>query len=409
MRILVADDDAKFLEFATETLSRRGGHEVSVVSDGVQALERAIAEQPDVLILDWLMPRLNGTQVCRLLRARAINAELYVVFVTGRGRREELIECLNAGADDLLVKPVAPDVLVARIELARQRSPSAEANVERMRRALGVAAQQRDGEFVVRSGNQSARVFFHDGRVAWAHLADGSGTFLQELAVELELGSDMVEGILADCRRKGAKFTDVVVAWGVLDRNALRERLRTWMAKKLQAIIHLPQARSLFLPQRHESSGEMSFSLEELDVSPTPVDVQEHGSEPFHSIAPPSATFSNAFVFAPEPSPAIEAILDRCMALEGVLGVVAIERTSGYCLGSRGIELNADAAWAHVRCLNTVMRIGNVQDSIVTTDDHFHLARLLPAHSETFLYAVVDARSGQLAMARLKLQQAAEH
>ena len=408
MRILVADDEPKFLEFAVETLAERGGHEVSVVSDGVQALERAMSEQPDVLILDWLMPRLNGTQVCRLLRAQAFNTDLYVVFVTGRGRREELIECLNAGADDLLVKPVPPDLLAARIELARHRSPSAEANVERMRRALAAAAQQSDGEFVVRSGSQSARVFFHGGQVAWTHLADGSGTFLQELAVELELGSDMVEGILADCRRKGARFTEVVVAWGVLDRNALREKLKAWIAKKLEAIIHLPHARSLFLPQKRESSLDMAFSLEELDVSPTPVAMREHGPEPLRSIAPPHATFSNAFVFAPEPSPAIEAILDRCMALEGVLGVVAIERTSGYCLGSRGIELNADAAWAHIRCLNTVMRIGNVQDSIVTTDEHFHLVRLLPTHSETFLYALVDAKTSQLAMARFKLQQAAE-
>jgi hypothetical protein len=135
--------------------------------------------------------------------------------------------------------------------------------------------------------------------------------------------------------------------------------------------------------------------------------MKEHGREPFHSVVPPRATWSNAFVHSPEPSPAIEAILDRCIALEGMLGVVAIERTSGYCLGSRGIELNADAAWAHIRCLNTVMRTGNVQDSIVTTDEHFHLARLLRAHTDTFLYAVVDASVGPLAMARIKLQQAA--
>jgi DNA-binding response OmpR family regulator len=407
MRILVADDDRKFLEFAESTLRARTTHEVSVVSDGVQALERAVSEQPDVLLLDWLMPRLNGTQVCRLIRAQAPHSDMYVVFVTGRGRREEWIECLNAGADDLLVKPVAPDVLVARLELARHRSPSPEANVERMRRALADATQQGDGEFVVRSVDQSARVFLHGGKIAWTHLADGSGTFLQELAVELELGSDMVEGILADCRRKGAKFTDIVVAWGVLDRNSLRERLMAWMAKKLDAIIHLPQARSLFLPQRRESSVDMSFSLEELGLKLEAVTVTDVGPEPHHSIVP-RAAWSNAFVLAPTRSPAIEAILDRYSAQEGVVGVVAIERTSGYCLGTRGAELNPDAAWAHIRCLNTVMAIADVHDSIVTTADHFHLARLLPKHADTFLYAVVEAKSAPLAMARLRLQQAAE-
>jgi CheY-like chemotaxis protein len=390
----------------------------------MQAFEKTLAERPDVLLLDWLMPRMNGTQVCRLLRAHGSLPDLYVVFVTSRGRREELVECLNAGADDLLVKPVAPDVLVARLELARHRIPGRDATIDRMRQALAVAAKHGDGEFVVRSIDQSARVFFEAGRITWIEFADGSGTFLQELSSDLQLDADTVSGIVDECKHTANKLTDVLVAWGVVDDERLRERLRMWLSKKLDAVVHLPQARSLFLPQRRadaadtQASSGVAFDLEELGADSARLDTLEAmhaaGAQAEAALttgAPtliPVSGWNNAFVFAPNAVASIDAILDRCVADDGVLGVVALERTSGFCLGSRGIELNADAAWAHIQCLNTVMRLGNVQDSIVTTDQHFHLARLLPGHTDTFVYAVVDASSGPLAMARLKLQHAAQ-
>ncbi|MEY4579809.1 MAG: hypothetical protein RL701_4512 [Pseudomonadota bacterium] len=421
MRILIADDDRKFREFAEQTLKERTAHTVSVVHDGMQAFEKALAERPDVLLLDWLMPRMNGTQVCRLLRAQGSLPDLYVVFVTSRGRREELVECLNAGADDLLVKPVAPDVLITRLELARHRIPGRDATIDRMRQALAVAAKHGDGEFVVRSVDQSARVFFEAGRIAWLEFTDGSGTFLQELAADLQLDTDTVSGIVDECKRTENKLTDVLVAWGVIDDSRLREYVRVWLSKRLDAIVHLPHARSLFLPQRRadlsdaSNSSHVSFDLEELGAGPPRLDlgaaIEAQTDAAIKFTTPtliPVSGWKNAFVFAPNNIASIDAILDRCAADDGVLGVVALERTSGFCLGSRGMELNADAAWAHIQCLNTVMRLGKVQDSIVTTDQHYHLARLLPGHADTFLYAVVDAHTSPLAMARLKLQHAAQ-
>lgn len=407
MRILIADDDRKFLDFAQTTLRDRTRHDVSVVVDGMQAFEATLVQRPDVLVLDWLMPRMNGTQVCRMVRARAQNPDLYVMFVTSRGRRQELLECLNAGADDLLVKPVPPDLLVARIELAAQRSPGEDALISRMRQALTLASAQQEGELVVRGGGVSARVFFHGGKVAWTQLDDGSGTFLQSLATEVALDADTVAELVDECRRTQAKLTDVIAQWGLVDPEQVRASLKGWLSKQLATIVALPNARSLFLPQRSEYADDLAFSLDALWGDAEEITFEQPPTELRGNTQPsliPVAAWKDAFVLSPQTSSDIEAILDRCIADEGVLGVVALERTSGICLGSRGVELNPDIAWAHIQCLNAVMREGNVEDSIVTTDEHYHLVRLLPDRSETFLYALVSAHSIPLAMARLKLQ-----
>lgn len=406
MRILIADDDRKFLDFAQRALSERTDYEVSVVNDGLQALQYTLREQPDVLVLDWLMPSMNGTQVCRLVRAQSRNPDIFVLFVTSRGRREEMIECLNAGGDDLLIKPVPPDLLVARLDMARQRAGGPEDYAARMRLALLDAAAQRDGEFVARSGALSARVFFHDGKVAWTQLADGSGTFLQALALKFGLDADTVASVLEECRTSGQPLTDTIVSWGLVDREQLLHELKLWMTDKIHRVIRLPQARSMFLPQRRDYADSVLFALDELGiVEPAPTaGLSERDMRP--SMIPMKG-WDRAFVMAPQTNASIDRILEACIA-QGVTGVVALEMSSGYCLGKRGAELNADAAWAHIRCLNAVMRLGKVEDSIVTTDGAYHLARVLPHHGDTFVYAVVDARSANLALARRRLQEAIE-
>lgn len=408
MRILIADDDRQFLRFAETTLKQRTPHEVITVNDGAQALERALTESPDVLVLDWLMPKMNGTEVCRLLRAQSAQPELYVLFVTARGRREEMIECLNAGADDLLVKPVPPDVLVARVELANQRF-GVDASAARVRQALLLASQQGDGELVVRSDDLSARVFFYQGKVAWSHISDGSGTFLQDLALERSWDRDTINGIVDECRQRGATLTDVLVAWELMDASTLRSSLAAWISRKLSAIVQLPHARSLFLPQRTDYSGDLLFELSELISLDPLAHTRSQSAHPFSNQPSliPRGGWRQAFVLSPQAPEDVAKMLDSCMELEGLLGVVALERSTGYCLGMRGVELNPDVAWAHLGCLNAVMRVGAVQDSVVTTEDHYHMARVVPGHREIFVYALVDASKCQLALARLKLQQAA--
>jgi len=121
-RILVVEDDAAILVGLREKLILEG-FEVVTAEDGEAAQDRLGAEPPDLMILDLMLPRLDGLSVLRWLRRR--NATLPVLILSARGREEEKVAGLKAGADDYLVKPFGLDELLARVEalLRRARGP----------------------------------------------------------------------------------------------------------------------------------------------------------------------------------------------------------------------------------------------------------------------------------------------
>jgi len=115
VRVLIAEDDAVSRRLLEATLAK-WGYEVIVTADGLQALEALTQpEAPSLAILDWMMPGLDGAQVC--LKARAVAGErlLYMILLTAKGRKEDIVEGLTAGADDYMVKPFDRDELKARI------------------------------------------------------------------------------------------------------------------------------------------------------------------------------------------------------------------------------------------------------------------------------------------------------
>ncbi|WP_211275583.1 MULTISPECIES: response regulator transcription factor [Actinoplanes] len=128
-RILVADDDPKHAQLIRLYLEREG-HQVLTVSDGRAALEQARARRPDLLVLDWMMPIVDGLDVCRILRAEsdAALAQVAILLVTARSAENDMLLGLDIGADDYLSKPVSPRELTARVRalLRRARSGSTE-------------------------------------------------------------------------------------------------------------------------------------------------------------------------------------------------------------------------------------------------------------------------------------------
>ncbi|MCC6738819.1 MAG: response regulator transcription factor [Planctomycetia bacterium] len=115
MRILVAEDDPVSRRLLEVTL-RKWGHEPEVAQDGLQAWEAL--RRPDrasFAILDLMMPGLSGIEVCRRARALGQPAPLYVILLTARSETETVVEALEAGADDYVLKPFTPDELRARI------------------------------------------------------------------------------------------------------------------------------------------------------------------------------------------------------------------------------------------------------------------------------------------------------
>ena len=119
-RILIADDDPKHARLIRLYLEREG-HQVLTVGDGRAALEQARARRPDVVILDIMMPLVDGLDVCRILRA---SSDVAILLVTARSSENDMLLGLDIGADDYLSKPVSPRELTARVRALLRRARS---------------------------------------------------------------------------------------------------------------------------------------------------------------------------------------------------------------------------------------------------------------------------------------------
>lgn len=117
-RILIADDDRKQADLVRRYLEREG-HTVVVTRDGREALDEARRRRPDLLVLDLMMPRVDGLDVCRILRAES---DVPIVMLTARSTEDDVLLGLDLGADDYVTKPYSPRELVARVRAVLRRS-----------------------------------------------------------------------------------------------------------------------------------------------------------------------------------------------------------------------------------------------------------------------------------------------
>jgi len=119
--ILVVEDEAPIVELLRYNLET-SGYSVSVATDGDEALERVAEDEPDAVLLDWMLPRKSGLEVCRLLRAKAGTRMLPIILLTARGEEADRVHGLDTGADDYIVKPFSPKELEARLKAVLRRS-----------------------------------------------------------------------------------------------------------------------------------------------------------------------------------------------------------------------------------------------------------------------------------------------
>jgi two-component system KDP operon response regulator KdpE len=116
-RVLVVDDEERILNFLSTKL-KASGYEAIIASDGVKGLEQLQSQEPDLVVLDLLMPKMDGLEMLKQLRAFS---SVPVIVLTAKGGDTDRIKGLKLGADDYLPKPFNPDELVARIEAIRRR------------------------------------------------------------------------------------------------------------------------------------------------------------------------------------------------------------------------------------------------------------------------------------------------
>ncbi|KUO09475.1 response regulator transcription factor [Streptomyces sp. DSM 15324] len=121
--VVLADDDPKQADLIRLYLEREG-HSVGVVHDGRAALDEIRRRMPDLVVLDWMMPRVDGLDVCRVLRRES---EVPVLMLTARAEEDDLLLALDLGADDYMTKPCSPRELVARVRTLLRRAGQATA------------------------------------------------------------------------------------------------------------------------------------------------------------------------------------------------------------------------------------------------------------------------------------------
>jgi len=125
-RILVVEDETDISELIRYNLEK-AGYAVTTARSGEHALEAARAAPPDLVLLDLMLPGIDGLTVCRQLKAQPATREVPVIMVTARGEERDVVRGLSLGADDYVAKPFSPAVLVARVEAALRRGGGAPA------------------------------------------------------------------------------------------------------------------------------------------------------------------------------------------------------------------------------------------------------------------------------------------
>lgn len=120
-KILVVDDEPDILEFLSYNLSKEGA-KVYKASNGVEAIEKAKKKNPDLILLDVMMPEMDGVETCIQLRSNQETKDTIIAFLTARGEDYSQIAGFDAGADDYISKPIKPRVLISRLKALLRRN-----------------------------------------------------------------------------------------------------------------------------------------------------------------------------------------------------------------------------------------------------------------------------------------------
>ena len=125
-KILVVDDEEDVLELVRYNLDRNGYH-VETASSGEEALEKARRKLPDLVILDLMLPGMDGLEVCRKLKSNVKTESLPIIMLTAKTEETDIVTGLELGADDYVTKPFSPKVLIARVRRILRRTSSRDA------------------------------------------------------------------------------------------------------------------------------------------------------------------------------------------------------------------------------------------------------------------------------------------
>ncbi|MEO0470727.1 MAG: response regulator transcription factor, partial [Bacteroidota bacterium] len=150
-KILIVDDEVDILDLLEYNLEKEG-YRVVKAMDGEEAIELASKEKPDLILLDIMMPKIDGIETCRRIRELPNMQEVYVVFLTARSEEYSELAGFDAGADDYISKPIKPRLLVSRIRAILRRDQ----NIRSQKSVLKIHDLEiLQDEYIVKKGDQS--------------------------------------------------------------------------------------------------------------------------------------------------------------------------------------------------------------------------------------------------------------
>ncbi len=151
-KILIVDDEPDILELIEYNLKKEG-YTVFTANNGLEAIQMAKKHTPDRIILDIMMPKLDGIETCRQLRAMPEFKTTFMVFLTARSEEYSEISGFNVGADDYIAKPIKPRALISRINAILRRNSQSENEVEN-KLEIGDLVIDREAYLVFQRGNK---------------------------------------------------------------------------------------------------------------------------------------------------------------------------------------------------------------------------------------------------------------
>ena len=134
-KVLIADDEPDILEILKYNLEKEG-YQVATARDGNEALDKANTVRPDLIVLDMMMPRKNGMEVCELLRAQPAFRDTLIMFLTAVGDEATQLRSFDTGADDYVNKPVSTNVFVSKVNALFRRVKKPKSNTIRIEQLI---------------------------------------------------------------------------------------------------------------------------------------------------------------------------------------------------------------------------------------------------------------------------------
>ncbi|MEO0874105.1 MAG: response regulator transcription factor, partial [Bacteroidota bacterium] len=191
-KILVVDDEPDILEFLQYNLEKEG-FTVVTASDGEAGIQKAEQEDPDLIILDIMMPKMDGVEVCRVLRSRPKFAHTVIAFLTAREEDFSQIAALETGGDDYITKPIRPRVFLSRIKALLRRGGRSEREEVENTVQMGDLIIDRD-RIVVLRGDESIELAKKEFELLNLLVSKPGKVFSREEIFNKVWGTDVIVG-----------------------------------------------------------------------------------------------------------------------------------------------------------------------------------------------------------------------